>query len=172
MRKTKVGLVQYQLKPLQEEEDFWKGIEGHVCAARDQGIQLLVFPEYLTAHLLALRPAMDYREVCVYLDRFTSKYMTQMKRLSQHHDMIILGGTHIHREQDSFFNEAFLFFPDGRVEQQKKLHLTPEERMMWGLSPGRELNIIDTSLGRLAILICYDIEFPELGRIVDRKSVV
>ncbi|TCS95942.1 carbon-nitrogen hydrolase family protein [Hazenella coriacea] len=171
MQKANVGMVQYRLKPLHSEEDFWNGIESHVRRAQDRGIELLVFPEYLTAHLLALRPAMDDQDVCVYLDDFTPSYIERMEHLSQQYEMIILGGTHIHQEQSSFVNEAFLFFPDGRVERQKKLHLTPEERNVWRLSPGEELNIIDTSLGRIAILICYDIEFPELGRVVAQEDV-
>ncbi len=63
-----------------------------------------------------------------------------------------------------FANRAFLFFPDGRVEEQSKIHLTPEEQRQWPLASGDDLNVFDTQWGRMAILTCYDIEFPELAR--------
>jgi hypothetical protein len=58
-----------------------------------------------------------------------------------------------------------LHYRDGRVEEQHKLHITPAEARWWGVSPGHELNVFDTDCGKIGILICYDVEFPELARI-------
>ncbi|MCA9620230.1 MAG: carbon-nitrogen hydrolase, partial [Myxococcales bacterium] len=43
---------------------------------------------------------------------------------------------------------------------------TPNEARWWGVAPGDEVRVFDTDRGKVAILICYDVEFPELGRIV------
>ncbi|WP_368784358.1 nitrilase-related carbon-nitrogen hydrolase, partial [Acinetobacter baumannii] len=50
--------------------------------------------------------------------------------------------------------------------QQNKVHLTPEERVRWNLIPGNSFSVHDTEVGRVGILTCYDIEFPESARAV------
>ncbi|MBA4494859.1 carbon-nitrogen hydrolase family protein [Paenactinomyces guangxiensis] len=166
-----VGVVQYAIRPLSSEKDFWKGIQNHVRAAGERGVELLVFPEYLTAHLLALQPALPHHEACAYLNGFTDSYIRFFRQLSRDTGIMIVAGTHIHEENGAYVNESFFFFPTGRIERQKKLHLTPEERKVWKLTPGENLQVFDTPVGKVAILICYDIEFPELSRIVSDEKV-
>ena len=47
-----------------------------------------------------------------------------------------------------------------------KLHITPQERRDWVIEGGDDLQVFDTDAGRVGILICYDVEFPELGRLL------
>ncbi|MZP28635.1 acyltransferase [Heliobacterium undosum] len=164
MKETVAHVVQYGIKPIASKEDFWRRVEAQIRQAQKEGSSFVLFPEYLTGHLLALVPAMDHDEACRYLDEHTGEYLSAFRRFSRDTGMIILGGTHIIREGGCFYNTAFLFFPDGRVEKQAKVHLTPEERRAWKLSAGDQFQVFDTPLGRLAILICYDIEFPEAAR--------
>ena len=42
--------------------------------------------------------------------------------------------------------------------------------MWWGIKPGDKVNVFDTDCGKIAIQICYDIQFPELGRIAADKG--
>src|SRR5690606_27318862 len=69
------------------------------------------------------------------------------------------------------FNVAHLYTPGGNVYTQDKLHITPAEREGWNILPGEALRIFETPVGRLAIVICYDIEFPELVRILVEHGV-
>jgi predicted amidohydrolase len=172
MSTLRIGIVQYELAPLQTEADFWDGIRQDVEQAKADQVRLLIYPEYLTAHLLALSSPLAHDQAAPYIDGFTERYIRFFSDLSRDSGIIILAGTHIHREGNGYVNEAYLFFPDGRIETQQKLHLTPEERNCWHLTPGNRLNVIDTEFGRMAILICYDIEFPELSRIVAQQDVV
>jgi predicted amidohydrolase len=171
MKPLRIGIVQYELAPLKSEADFWDGIRRDADQAKADGVQLLIYPEYLTAHLLALSEPLAHDEAAPYLDQFTDQYIHFFSDLSHDTGIIILAGTHIHRVGNGYVNEAYLFFPDGRIESQQKLHLTPEERNCWHLTPGNRLNIIETDFGRMAILVCYDIEFPELSRIVAEQEV-
>jgi len=65
---------------------------------------------------------------------------------------------------------SYLFRRDGTIGRQYKIHVTPAERRWWGIKPGNKVEVFDTDRGRVAILICYDIEFPELGRIAASKG--
>ncbi|WP_044642067.1 carbon-nitrogen hydrolase family protein [Risungbinella massiliensis] len=163
----KVATTQYELQPLLSIEEFWHNIEVDIQEAAHSEADLIVFPEYLTAHLLALEPLMTHEQACQYLNSFTEQYLTFFTEKSKQYQLMILAGTHIHHMAGKgFINEAFLFFPDGTFRTQPKVHLTPEEQKLWKLAPGEEVEVIDTPIGRVAILTCYDIEFPELSRIV------
>jgi predicted amidohydrolase len=165
MKNLTIATTQYGLTDIANEEQFWSGISAKIRDAAEQRAELIVFPEYLTAHLLSLEPTMMHDEACHYLDQHTDKYLRFFGQQSKEWNIAILGGTHICRENSQFVNKAFLFFPDGRIEMQSKLHLTPEEQIRWPLTAGDELNVFDTEWGRISILICYDIEFPELARV-------
>ncbi|MBD2865284.1 carbon-nitrogen hydrolase family protein [Paenibacillus oceani] len=172
---NRIAAVQYGLSRLRSGEAFWANVRRYITKAGDEQAKLIVFPEYLTGHLLSLAPAMTNAEACEYLHARTDEYMTRFTDLSREYGMMILAGTHIHREGSSaapgpeskaYYNEAFLFFPDGRIERHKKNHLTPEEQRAWPLLPGDQYEVHDTEIGKIAIQICYDIEFPEGSRIV------
>jgi len=182
MKKLTIATTQYGLTDIGSEEQFWSGIADKVRAAAGKGAAMIVFPEYMTAHLLSLVPPMLHDEACAYLDRKTDEYMRFFRDLSREMDIAILAGTHICKSDDDnsgadadteaeYFNEAFLFFPDGRLERQRKVHLTPEEQIRWPLIPGESLNVFDTQWGKMAILTCYDIEFPELARAAALRGV-
>ncbi|TXK76795.1 carbon-nitrogen hydrolase family protein [Paenibacillus sp. N3.4] len=166
-----VATVQYGLSDIQSEEQFWAGLAAKLHEAKEHGANLIVFPEYVTAHMLSYEPVMTHEAACRQLDGHTEAYISFFQTYSRELNMIILGGTHICKEKQGFVNKAFLFFPDGRIEVQNKLHLTPEERNRWSLTEGDKLNVIETEWGLLAILTCYDIEFPELARMAAVQGV-
>ncbi len=166
-----IAAVQYGLSSLQCTDDFWNGIRKYNDDAKASNAELIMFPEYITAHLLSLVPVMNHEDACEYLDSFTEEYITFFKMESIRTNMSIVAGTHICRQSDAFVNQAYFFFPNGRVETQVKLHLTPEEQTRWPLVAGQTLNVIASPWGLLAILTCYDIEFPELTRIAAERGV-
>lgn len=170
MTTLKIALIQYGLTPIHSSEHYWEHLAQKIKEAAYEGAQLVVFPEYVTAHLLSLVPAMDYEEACSYLDSFTAAYQDFFSYYSREMNLVLAGGSHICQEADGYVNKAFLFFPDGRVETQNKLHLTPEEKYRWLLTGGESLNMIDTKWGKLVILTCYDIEFPEIARIAAARG--
>jgi predicted amidohydrolase len=166
-----IAVAQYGLAHIETIDQFWDGLAKRMEDAAKKNVDIFVLPEYVTLHLLTLVPSMNYVEACEYLDSFTEAYQDFFRTYSAKLDMIILAGTHVHKGKERYVNQAGLFFPDGRIESQNKIHLTPEEKTRWNLEAGDELNIIESDWGRIAILICYDIEFPELSRIVADQGV-
>lgn len=163
-----VAVVQYAIGPLKSERAYWSRIRRYIDRAVRQHAKLVVFPEYLTGHLLALHPTVSNAEACEILHGYTDAYMEHFSAWSRETGLLLLAGTHIHREgapAGRYYNEAFLFFPDGRIERHKKVHLTPEEQRAWPLDPGDRFDVFETPLGKIGIQICYDIEFPEGTRL-------
>jgi len=58
------------------------------------------------------------------------------------------------------YNVTSIFAPNGQLAgEYRKTHLPPDE--MWHLEDGDELNVIELDFGKVGVLICYDIMFPE-----------
>lgn len=65
------------------------------------------------------------------------------------------------------------FLRDGTVWEQKKIHPTPSEREVWDIQGGTRLEVLPTDCGPVGILVCYDSEFPELGRhLIDQGAQI
>lgn len=161
-RRVRIATVQFDHRPITGFDQFAAQVLTYVRLAEDDGSQLVVFPEYLTAPLMMLDP--DWR-------RWTGPYRELFGSLARSTKMTILAGTHVTERDEMLYNTAHLFLPSGEVHTQEKLHLTPGEVDPWGLGRGQGLNIIDTPVGRVAINICFDVEFPEPARLAADAGV-
>lgn len=168
--RVRVSTVQFKQKPLANFADFADQVQWAVQVAHDAGGQLLCFPEYVTGSLIGIptakrgaRTRQDSNGLSRW-DDWTAQYSELFSTLAQDSGMFILGGTHLTRDEPRWYNTAYFFAPDGAVHTQRKLHLTPYESDPWALAAGDTISVFDTPLGRIAILICFDIEFPEAVR--------
>jgi N-carbamoylputrescine amidase len=78
----------------------------------------------------------------------------------------VVGGL-LEREGDVLHNSAVLLGPSV-VRRYCKTHLWDKEKSLY--EPGQELPVFDTSLGRIGLLICYDVWFPEAARTLALKG--
>ena len=69
-------------------------------------------------------------------------------------------------------NRARLFTPSGTMGVQDKQIMTRFEAEVWNIVPGGPLRVFDTALGKIGILICYDAEFPLLGRALAEADIL
>ncbi|MEX0690272.1 MAG: carbon-nitrogen hydrolase family protein [Gemmatimonadales bacterium] len=168
MDRIRVATLQYFIRPVQAFEAFADQVTALVETAADYHCQLVVFPEYFTVQLLTLgdikRPMPDQvRDLARQVDRYTDL----LSSLARTHALYIAGGTiPVMRDAgtDAVCNQAFLFGPTGEHGTQRKLHMTRFETEEWLVQPGRGLKVFETAFGRVAISICYDVEFPEIAR--------
>jgi predicted amidohydrolase len=90
--------------------------------------------------------------------------------LAKEYKLHIIGGSHPTPANSGLYNTSYLFTPLGRYFTQEKIHITPDERNWWGFKGGNSFNVFDTGKAKIAISICYDIEFPEIARILSSKG--
>lgn len=168
--KMRVSAVQYHLHTIKSFADFAAQVEHYVKSAEEFGSDFVLFPELFTTQLLSIgadgRTALDIQD----LPSFTEDYVKLFTQLAKRTGMHLIGGTHIIREGEHLYNTAYLFYPDGTIGTQKKLHITPTEVKEWKMAAGDTLQIFDTEKGRIAILICYDMEFPEIVRMAKARG--
>lgn len=163
---VRIAAVQYLLRSI----DDWAGFENQVRfvmkAAGDYKPQFVMFPEIFTTQLLSFMDTYDLRTAVRRMDEFTDRYIELFTDLAKRWGVHIIGGSHPTLSNGKLLNTAYLFSPQGKVFTQDKIHLTRWEKEKWKGDPGHQLTVFDTPHGRIAILICYDIEFPELSRMV------
>lgn len=168
--KLRVSSVQYHLHTIRSFEEFAQQVEHYVQAALEFETDFILFPEFFTTQLLSIGNAEGEPLSINELPDFTVQYLDLFTSLAVKTKTHIIGGTHVVRNNDKLYNVAHLFYPDGTVATQAKLHITPTEVNEWHMAAGDELHLFDTEKGRIAILTCYDIEFPEIVRMAKARG--
>jgi predicted amidohydrolase len=173
MKRIRIASLQYFIRPVDAFQDFRHQVEALVETAADYQADLLVFPEYFTTQLLTLgdtrRPI---REQVRELAARRPDYVELLAELARRHGLHIAGGTipEWDRDRETLHNDAYLFAPSGDWGIQGKLHMTRFEREEWDVHARDQLTVFDTGLGRIAIAICYDVQFPEVIRAAARAG--
>ena len=167
---VRLAVVQYGMRPIARFDDLARQAEFFVDAAAEQKTDFLVFPELFMTQLLSLTPDLRAADQARKLAEHTSAYLELFTSLAVKYDVNIVGGSHITEEEDSLYNVAYFFRRDGTLEKQYKIHITPEERKWWGVQDGRQVRVFDSDHGKIAILVGYDVEFPELVRIAVHRG--
>ncbi len=173
MERIRVASLQYFIRPVPTIDQFKEQVEALADTAADYKCQLLVFPEYFTVQLLTLgnikRPMSEQVRD---LARQVSGYQEILSAMARKHGMYVVGGSIPVMDDGAgkLYNECFVFGPSGGLGVQGKLHMTRFESEEWDVSPRSELRVFETEFGRLAVTICYDVEFPELARVAARAG--
>ena len=167
---VRLAIVQYQLREIDDFADFEKQCSFLVDIAGDYRADIVVFPELITTQLLSYlpsaRPGLGARR----LAEETPRILDLFTRFALKYNVNIVGGSQFLEDGDRLLNVGYLFRRDGTICRQAKLHVTPAEKKWWGVEPGDGLEVFDTDSGRVALLLSYDVEFPELSRIAAAKG--
>jgi predicted amidohydrolase/GNAT superfamily N-acetyltransferase len=167
---VRVCVVQYMMKKINSFEDFATQCEYYVDASAAYGSDFAVFPEIFTTQLLSFLDVKSPSQAIRKLTEFTEDYIRLFTALAVKYNVNIIGGSHFVEEDSNVYNIAYLFRRDGTIDKQYKIHITPNERKWWGIVPGDKIKVFDTDCGKISILVCYDIEFPELARIATQNG--
>lgn len=168
---VRVGAVQWQLRPVDTVEDFLSQVEYFVDTVSDYQSDFILFPEFFNASLMGLKEIPQQDRAMRELAEYTEMLKDKMSHLALSYNTNIITGSLPYIEGDSVYNVSYLCHRDGKVDEQRKIHMTPHEKNDWVLSGGNEVRVFDTDAGRVGILICYDVEFPELSRILAKQGI-
>ena len=161
---VRIAAVQYLLRSISDWDGFENQVRFVMKAAGEYKPQFVMFPEIFTTQLLSFMDTSDLRQAVRNMNDYTQRYVDLFRELAARWNVHIIGGSHPTITDGRLLNTAYLFNPEGKVFTQDKIHLTRWEREKWKGDSGDHLRVFDTPFGRISILICFDIEFPELSR--------
>jgi predicted amidohydrolase len=167
---ARIAAVQYLLRQIDDWDGFEKQVRFVMQAAGDYKPNFVLLPEIFTTQLLSFMDNTDIHSAVRQMHEYTPRYLDLMRELARKWKVFLVGGTHPTLREGKLFNTAYLFTPDGAVYAQDKIHRTRWEREKWDTDHGDQLHLFQTPYGKIAILICYDIEFPELARMVSEAE--
>jgi nitrilase len=134
-----------------------------VASAASQGAELIVFPEtvvpYYPYFSFIQPPALSGREHLRLYEWAVDVPGPVTQRLAaaakQHGAVLVVGVNE--RDHGSLYNTQLVFDADGSLLlKRRKITPTFHERMIWGQGDGSGLKVVDTALGRLGTLACWE----------------
>ncbi|MER2491572.1 carbon-nitrogen hydrolase family protein [Catenovulum sediminis] len=168
---VRIGVVQWQMREAATVKELMQQVEYFVDALSEYQSDFALFPEFFNAPLMGLSPDKRRTESIRYLAGFTEEFKTQMSQMAVSYNINIITGSMPLVEGDRLFNVSYLCHRDGTVDEQRKIHITPHEKWDWVIEGGDKLQVFETDAGRVGILICYDVEFPEITRLLAEQGM-
>ena len=149
---------------------FAAHIDALAVEAAAAGSKLLLLPELTCIGLLWGDAAAAQTKVPevgdLYRRRLTPllrPYCDTLLDIARRHDIVLTGASFWHEEEGRSLNSGLIALPDGRLIRQDKLHPTRPEQAI-GTVGGAELQGFEVGGVRMGLVICYDVQFPELTR--------
>ncbi|WP_333899199.1 carbon-nitrogen hydrolase family protein [Agrobacterium pusense] len=166
---TRLAASQYAIELIETWEAYTAHMSAVVREAKSEGAELLLLPEYSAMTLTGQLPPdirSDLHRSIEEIQLMIPSWVELCEELARQHQILFQPGSAPVKDPDGKFrNRAWLFGPDGLIGYQDKQIMTRFEREQWNIHAGVEgLKAFETPIGRLGILICYDNEFPMLGR--------
>lgn len=173
VRKTvvRIGLAQWQMRPVSSLNALLEQVEFFVDAISGYQSDFILFPELFNAPLMAKYNNLPEPEAIRALASFTEPLRKKFAEYAVSYNINIITGSMPYIEDGSLYNIGYLCRRDGSCESYYKIHITPAEANYWGMIGGDKVQVFDTDCGKIGVLICYDVEFPELSRIYAEQGL-
>jgi predicted amidohydrolase len=165
--KIKLALAQISSKRENKEVNFQK-IEAITLKAKEQGVDLAIFPE------LSLSGYVVRDQFYELAETIPGPTVEKVEKLAKKTGMHVIFGMPELSEKThaTVFNTAVLVGPKGLIGKYRKMYLPThsvfEEKRYF--RPGYQAAAFQTDLGNIGLCICYDIFFPEVLRLTRLKG--
>ena len=161
----RIGLVQWQMRLFPDIEAFYEQVEFFVDAVSGYGSDFIMFPELFNTPLLHPYNHLPEMEAMRKLAEQTAEIVERIQQYALSYNVNIISGSMPIVENNKLYNTTYLCHRSGKTDEYRKIHITPNELKYYGMVGGDKIQVFDTDCGKVGILICYDVEFPELSRI-------
>lgn len=161
----RLGLVQWQMRLFPDIDAFYEQVKFFVDAVSGYKSDFIMFPEFFNTPLLEPYNHLPEMEAMRKLAESTEEIVKKIQEYAVSYNVNIISGSMPIIEDGKLYNATYLCHRNGLTEDYRKIHITPNEQKYYGMSGGDKIGVFDTDCGKIGILICYDVEFPELSRI-------
>lgn len=168
---VRLGLIQWQMRPYKSVAEMFEQVEYFVDSISAYNSDFALLPELFNGPLMAEFNNMNEAEAMRALAQYTPEIKETFKRLAISYNVNIITGSLPSWEDDRLKNIGYICHRNGNIDQYEKIHITPDESKAWGITGGNTLKVYETDAGKIGVLICYDVEFPELGRLLAEQGM-
>lgn len=168
---VRLGLIQWQMRLYKDLDELMQQVEYFVDAVSGYRSDFALFPEFFNAPLMSDYNHLSEPEAIRKLAEYTEEIVKRFSELAISYNINIITGSMPEVVDNNLYNVGYLCKRDGGMERFEKLHITPDEAKVWGLQGGEHIKTFNTDCGKIGILICYDVEFPELGRLLAEEGM-
>ena len=164
MPTTRVAVCQYAID-IDDPALTLERLHASVAEAAEAGAQVIVLPELCTSGYVFR----DLDECWSRAEPADGPTMQLLKELSVRHHAIVVGGFCERSDGDRPFNSAAVVENGEVLTVYRKTHLWDTEKRVFAVGD-QPAPVVTTSVGQVAVMICYDAEFPEMVGSVARRG--
>lgn len=165
-RVVRLGLIQWQMRPYKDMDELLEQSEFFISSLAGYHSDFALFPELFNAPLMGNGNHLSESDAIRSLAEYTDEIVEKFSGFAISYNINIITGSMPKLIEGVLYNVGYLCRRDGTIEYYEKIHITPNEVKAWGMQGGDKIQVFDTDCGKIGVLICYDSEFPELGRIL------
>lgn len=156
MTVIRTAVIQYESQPGKVEENIALSLKQMETAVQ-QGAKMIVLPE-LCQSGYDLTPEMANQVA----ETIEGESVSQWEQFANTHHVYIAAGL-CERDGDNVYNSSVLIGPEGHIGTYRKVHLFYREKELFA-EGDKGIPVFDLGWGKVAMLICYDLRFPEAVR--------
>jgi len=166
-KKVNVALAQISCKVGDKKHNV-NIIKKNVKQARERGANLIIFPELSLTGYVIHDLAYELAET------IPGPTIHSLEEVAKKESIYMVFGMpeRSKKAPTVLYNTAVLLGPGGLIGKYRKMHLPThsvfEEKRYFGL--GYEAPVFETDIGKLGLIICYDVFFPEISRLLRLKG--
>jgi predicted amidohydrolase len=166
----RLGVVQWQMRTLTTVTELLKHAEFFIDAVAGYNADFVLFPEYISAPLIGRFNDKSPADAIRALAGFSGEIRNGLLEMAMSYNINIIAGSMPEYSNRELYNVSWLLRRNGTFEAQYKIHVTVDEVNYWGVKGGDALKVFETDCGKIAVLVSYDAEFPELCRLATLKG--
>jgi predicted amidohydrolase len=155
----KIAVVQFAIDQFNPQQNLTKA--EHFISEASRENDLIVFPEdFILGPLSGKSEYADYH----------GHYITLFQKLASKYHIDIVPGSIIEGDSRGLFNTTYYIDRSGEIQgRYRKVNLWLPERSY--ITPGSNISVFDTRFGRVGLIICWDLMFPEVFRAMVKEKV-
>jgi len=158
--KIKIAVVQFGSNKISPQENLGRA-ENFIKKAALLAANIIVFPEnFITSSISDNEKAADSK----------NKYRKYFQDLAKKYNIDIVPGSIIEKDKSKLYNTSYYIDSVGDIKARyKKINLWHSEKEEF--APGQEISVFDTKYGKMGLVICWDLIYPEIFREMAKRGV-
>jgi predicted amidohydrolase len=155
-RIVKVAAIHHRPRNSKSSQENLVQFSKLITTAAGQKPDIVCLPEGIT---LVGTPH-DYISASESIPGPTTEFLGEVAR---RHNLYIVAGL-LEKNGDTVFNTAVLIDRKGNLAGKYRKVSLPQEEIDGGITPGQSFPVFDTDFGKIGLMICWDVTFPEPAR--------